>query len=390
MPNSKAKSFRLLYIISFLSFLFMLGLGIALPSLPLAVLSAGGTSFEASLVISVWGITYVFLNIPLGMITDIIGPKKTVPLATLGNGLIALLYFFTRTYTFFILGRFLQGILEAMVWNGLFGLIAYIYENQKLKALGFLSGAMSLGFSIGPAFNSVISTFLDFKVTFIPYFLTSFISGIGFLLLMNKIQYYKIIKTDVKSLTKLAFRRTDILFVLALIIIVCFGFLDSILQSHYSLIINFWNVSSGTGSWLLSIYYLSVLISQISLKYTHSIAESKIFTPLSLFIAFILLGSHSLLRNSLYLLVLTWSYVGVTVGINSVKIQTMLADRLKTRSSTAMGIFYTSWGIGYVLGGPLSIYMLEYLLLLDFISILFLINTIISFILTIFFVKIRR
>lgn len=101
----------------------MLGFGIALASLPLAVEQLGYSPFYGGLVVSVWALTYVVTGVPAGAVLDSSNLKGAIPAAMAANGLIGLFFIFGRSLPFFLIGRLLQGIFESFVWTGINGLI---------------------------------------------------------------------------------------------------------------------------------------------------------------------------------------------------------------------------------------------------------------------------
>ncbi len=360
----------LLYIVSFLSCLFGLGLGIALPSLSPLTVALGGSELEAGLVIGIWGLTYVSLSIPAGIVADKIGAGRIAAIGMMGNSLTAAIYLVSVDPSTLVLGRLLQGVFESLIWSGIFGLIASIYYDKRIKALGFLSGTMLLGFSVGPAIGGLMSASLGLRSTFIPYMLLSVLSGLGLSFISRRIKLPS--KEKVTSRFDLGVLDIVVFLVILpyLLIVFTFGVFDSVLQTFYPKIVGRWG-SEEVGGLLLTAYYLSILTSQLSLRYTARVVEHRFYTPLSFLSSLLLVKAFLSIpfRNPTTLLSV-WIYIGFVIGTNVVKIQAFLSGKFRSRSSTAMGMYNTSWGLGYILGAPIAALVSSYVNIFVFIQVL--------------------
>jgi DHA1 family multidrug resistance protein-like MFS transporter len=344
----------LLYGLSFVSFLFMLGFGIALPSLPVAVEHLGYSELDAGLVISIWALAYVATGVPAGALLDAHDLKAIIPATMAGNGLVGLAFVFGASLPPFIMGRLVQGILESFVWTGIFGLVSFKYAHLRASALGILSGFSSLGFSIGPLLNSVFLASAPVRVGLVPFVVTSLASAILTALLFRSRRVYYVggerkplsIRDTIRSLNSVA--------IVTLVMMIILGGFDAIVQAQNLDILASSGLSAALSGVLLSSYYVSTLANRSLLTYTHRFVERASYPALSFLGALLVLLAGNIFVRTSYTLALQWIVLGTLLGVNWISSQALIAQIVGEKApSTAMGIYSLSWGSGYLIMPPL-------------------------------------
>ncbi len=335
------------------SFTFMLGLGAAVPNVSLLVRELGGSDVEAGLGVSAWGLTYVLFSVPAGVLADRYGARKLASIGMALNAAIALLLYSSTSVGQVVAARLAQGAFEALIWSSIFGMVAKAYPTSRVRALGLLSSSLTLGFSIGPSLGSAIAAALGVRYAFIPYAASSAASSALVYLLAPPIRGGE--KLEFKGLRE----KVSPIILPALALGASFGSLESSLQSHYPLIAPQYGVPLSLAGALISTYYLSMLASQASLRYTSPLVEKRIFPPASFATALLAAAAVSWLKGWPAPLFALAALLGATVGANAVRVQSSLAKRLSPHESTAMGVYCASWGFGYLVGAPLAAVAME-------------------------------
>jgi predicted MFS family arabinose efflux permease len=344
----------LLYGLSFTSFLFMLGFGIALPSLPVAVEKLGYSELDAGVVISIWALTYVATGIPAGALLDRHNLKALIPIAMAGNGLTGLAFLFGTSLPAFLIGRLVQGVFESFVWTGIYGLVSFKFARSRTSALGILSGISSLGFSIGPLLNGMFLASAPARAGLVPFVVTSFASAALTALLFRSRRVYYVeedrrpagIMSAIKSLRSVA--------IVTIIMMIILGGFDAIVQADNIDILANSHLSAALSGLLLSSYYVSTLVNKSLLTYTHRFVEHPFYPALSFLGALLVLLAGNMITQTSYTLAMQWIVLGAILGVNSVSFQTLIAQTVGDKApSTAMGIYSLSWGSGYLIMPPL-------------------------------------
>jgi len=353
-PQTEETDRPLLYGLSFVSFLFMLGLGIALPSLPASVEGLGYSQLDVGLVISVWALAYVAMGIPAGAALDRYDLKILIPAAMACNSFVGLAYLFGASFPDFIIGRLVQGVLESFVWTGIFGLVSFKFAHSRASALGMLSGFSSLGFSIGPILNTVFLASAPTRVGFVPFVVTSFASAVlTAVLFRSRRVYYVGVQRKSMSIIS-AMRSLNSVALVALFMMIILGGFDAVVQAHNIDILVGSGFSASLAGLLLSSYYISGLASKCLLTYTHRLAERALYPALSFLGAFLVLLAGNMVARTSFSLALQWIAIGAILGVNWISFQALIGRTIGEKApSVAMGIYSLSWGSGFLTMPPL-------------------------------------
>ena len=346
-----------LYSVALASFIFMLGLGASLLVLPLVIREVGGGDLSVSAVYSAWGLSYLLFNAPMGFLADRVGARKTASFALIVNAVVGLAYYLSQSPEAYMVLRFAQGVAEAVVWSSLYGYVASSFEERRLEALGTLSGSLSLGFSLGPAVGSALMYHVGRRALFLLFALSSLASSAIVYLLVeasggaSSHSYSHGLARALKSL--------DTPSLLALAFAYTVGAWESSLQSFYTSLLQAYGLPEEFGGHVLSAYYTSMLAGQYSLRLISGLVKRREFPPLSFLIVLLMLVLTLNTRPQPYLLLAPWAALGFVTGVNTARVQSFLAGKIKRLPSTAMGLVNAAWGLGYTLGSPIYALALE-------------------------------
>jgi MFS family permease len=344
-------------VLSAIAFLFMSGFGMALPSLPQAILKLGYTEVEAGLVISSWAVTYVLFSMVAGPIAERVGVSYALSLGLGGNSIIALIYILAKAFPFFIIGRLLQGIFESLIWVSIYGLVAYLFPQAKVRSLAIISASSTLGFSFGLFVNGPIMSTFDVWWTFLPYMILSTVCAV---IAYIKVHPYNL-KTIEGSRIEIPLKLLkEINLAVALIIAMAFlvGCFDGVFQTNSDKVAVLSGLPSALGGFYLSIYYASSLLSQYTLALLRKEINSPAYTVLTFTIVSILFYSNVITTFQYPISLLTWMVIGAVIGTNVIIFMANISGALKSKS-TAMGLYQASWGLGYMLAPPLAGFVIK-------------------------------
>ena len=144
-------------VLFFTLFIDMVGFGIIIPILPRYAEHFGVTSLQLGIIVSVYSLAQ-FVMLPIwGKLADRMGRRPVLLLSVLGTAVGYLVMGFSRTVSFMILARMIDGGA-----GGNMGIAqAYISDittlEERSKAMGFLGAAYGFGFIIGPALGGFFS-----------------------------------------------------------------------------------------------------------------------------------------------------------------------------------------------------------------------------------------
>ncbi|MEM2373734.1 MAG: MFS transporter [Thermoproteota archaeon] len=342
---------------SIIAFLFMCGFGIALPSLPLAILNLGYTEVEAGLVISSWAITYVIFSVIAGLLAERIGVSYALSFGLAGNSIIALIYIITNTLPYFILGRMLQGIFESLIWVSIYGSVAYLFPQAKVKSLGIVSASSTLGFSFGLFLNGPLMSTFDLKFTFLPYLFISFLCAIIAYLKVSQFNLKMTSETRIENPLK-SLKEINLSAVLIMAMAFFLGCFDGVFQANSDKVAELSGLPSTFGGLFLSTYYISSLLSQYMLAMFRREITNPSYTSFTFTLVSILFCSSAIVSIQYPFSLLIWVTLGIVIGTNVIVFMSHISGYLKSKS-TAMGLYQASWGFGYMLAPPLAGFILR-------------------------------
>ncbi len=343
------------YFLAVSSFFYMTGIGASLAVFPLAIRSVGGSDLEVSVTIGIWALVYLLANIPAGLVSDKLGPSVTVPLSFILNVPLGLLFYFGKSTPFYLAGRALEGILEALIWTGIFGFTAKKFSGLKLKSFGLLYGAMSLGFSIGPSLSVYVSTVFGIYSPFLILSAVSILASIFSALSFKGIDKFKLSEKERLPIDKLLAAIKEPVVIAYVLIAYIIGTFESTFVSFSPELVVSIGFASTMAGLLLTLYYSSGLVGQFSLNFIDKIVDKRAF-PITSYIIALTVFTLTLISSNTVFLVLFIALAGFFNGLNTSRLQSKLSSRLRELESTAIGLGNTGWAIGY--SGGATVYTL--------------------------------
>jgi MFS family permease len=132
-----------------------LGFGLVLPGMPFVAENLGASPTLATFILGLYAPGQLLSTIVWGRLSDRFGRKPVLVLTNAGTAIAYLLMAFAPNLWVLAAGRALSGLM-----GGLAPAMAYVADvtppERRAEGLGWVGGAMSLGFVIGPALGGVL------------------------------------------------------------------------------------------------------------------------------------------------------------------------------------------------------------------------------------------
>ena len=138
--------------ITLATFTDLVAYSIAVPVLPDYVTRFDASPTTLGLLFGSFGVTLLAVSIPMGAMSDRIGRKRPMVLATVILALSTLWFGFADSLPMLFGARMLQGVADGMTWVVGFALIADLYgPEDRGRIMGLVMSATSLGIIVGPS-----------------------------------------------------------------------------------------------------------------------------------------------------------------------------------------------------------------------------------------------
>ena len=138
--------------ITLATFTDLVAYSIAVPVLPDYVTRFDASPATLGLLFGSFGVTLLAVSIPMGAMSDRIGRKRPMVLATVILALSTLWFGFADSLPMLFGARMLQGAADGMTWVVGFALIADLYgPEDRGRIMGLVMSATSLGIIVGPS-----------------------------------------------------------------------------------------------------------------------------------------------------------------------------------------------------------------------------------------------
>ena len=141
---------RCLIVVSLAASLLMIGVGMIVALLPQRVLALSGSMQEVGHLASVFALSYLMLQLPIGRLADRFGAKPFLLLGYALCCLSGLVFSQAQSVEPLLLGRAIQGAGEAPIWALGPALLALAYPKAKGRAIGIYNAAIHAGLTLGP------------------------------------------------------------------------------------------------------------------------------------------------------------------------------------------------------------------------------------------------
>lgn len=139
-------------------FIAFLGIGLVIPVLPTIMNELGITGAVVGYMVAAFAITQLIVSPIAGRMVDRFGRKIMIVLGLFIFGLSEFLFGLGKTIEILFISRMLGGVSAAFIMPAVTAFIADITTmDQRPKALGFMSAAISTGFIVGPGIGGFLA-----------------------------------------------------------------------------------------------------------------------------------------------------------------------------------------------------------------------------------------
>ena len=178
---SKQQNVTLAILLSNL-FIAFLGIGLVIPVLPTLMNELNISGSVVGFMVAAFAITQLIVSPIAGKLVDRIGRKVMIVAGLFIFGLSELLFGLGRTVEILFISRMLGGVSAAFIMPAVTAYIADITTlQQRPKALGYMSAAISTGFIIGPGLGGFLAEY----GTRIPFYAAGILGFIAALLSLS-------------------------------------------------------------------------------------------------------------------------------------------------------------------------------------------------------------
>jgi len=333
----------------------MVGVGMIVALLPQRVYDATGTLESVSLIASVFAVTYLLTQLPVGFLSDRVGAKLFLVAGFTLCGVAGLVYFFIDSAVAILAGRMIQGVGEAPVWALGPAILASARAHEKGRAIGIYNASIHAGLMAGPVAGWLIAPSGQSQLPFLAFAALSFFGAALIALFLHNAPR----RDDRMAVSRpgilhfcAMLRHRDVATILAGIVLygACYGAFVSVLPISLVRVNGF---DAAAISILFVVFYASISASQL------------VAGPLS-----DRLGRHRFMAGGLLLAASgfatfpftpgAWAYMPLTLasfGLGAFCVASLselnnwVSPELRGSIS---GSYYFAWALGYILG-PLGI-----------------------------------
>jgi len=341
-----------LFVLSLSATLLMLGVGMIVALLPQRVHAMTGSLESVGLVASIFAFAYLLAQLPVGVLSDRLGPKRFLVIGHLLCALSGIVFFSTETASGIFLGRAVQGLGEAPIWALGPAILSLAYPTAKGRVIGIYNAAIHAGLTAGPLLGLLIAPDGQGRVPFMAFALLCFMAGLCVLVFLRPASGSLGHTTlTIRQFLNLLHRgRTVVLLLGVLLYGAGYGVFLTVLPVSLA-------ASHGFGATAISLlfvlFYAAISLSQIVAGTISDRIGRKGFLVWGMVLAAAGLAVFPLFPG-------LWTYV--PLGIASIGLGTFCVASIAELNENApdilkgaiSGSYYFFWGAGYVLG-PLAI-----------------------------------
>lgn len=159
-------------------FLVFLGVGLVIPVIPQIKETMNFSGATMGMMVSIYAIAQLLASPLTGILSDKVGRKKIIAAGMIVFSISELIFGLAQTKNGFFFSRALGGFAAALVMPAVTAYVADITTiDERPKAMGLVSAAISGGFIIGPGVGGFIAYF-GIRA---PFFAASLVAFIGFI-----------------------------------------------------------------------------------------------------------------------------------------------------------------------------------------------------------------
>lgn len=313
------------------------------------------TDFEVSLYNSILYISYLIGGLITGILSDRIGKRKIF--VVIGSGA-NVLFFWVLTiitnYPLLLVFRFIQGAFTVLAWQIIMTLILDISSaTNRGKNMGLFGIFLTLAMGLGPVIGGVLAE----RGTFIPYYVSSALSGLVFVIALyilkdpitiKKNPSFKQILYGVKQHPKL-------------IIPGIFNFIDRLHMGFITFIVPFFllevlGLGESLRGMVLGLYALPLIVLSYPMgKLSDSLGRYKLLISGSLAYGIVLSVIGVLGEYGLAPLIVSFVILGIFASVTTPPSMALVGDIVKPENlAIGMGFFNFLGNIGIFFGPAIA------------------------------------
>ncbi|WP_144561280.1 MFS transporter [Bacillus mycoides] len=347
-----------------------LGNSMLIPILPTIEKKLHISSFQVSMIITIYSI-FAILLIPIaGYLSDRWGRKMVmVPsllIAAIGGGITGWVSWKVENpYVWILIGRAIQGIGAAGAMPVVIPCVGDLYKDEKQVSTGL--GIIETSNTFGKVLSPILGSALAAVVWFLPFWAIPVLCAVAIILLLllvkvkkqeNQAPPFKEFIQSIGSTFREKGRWLVAIFALgAIIMLILFGilfYLSTILESKYNI----------HGIWKGCILAIPLLVLSIgSYMAGKKIGDNQVVMKKCIYIGFTLAAVSVILPlflKGIYLLVFCFVIMGVGIGIALPCLDALITQAIEKEQRGTVTSFYSSMRfMGVAVGPPLYSYFMK-------------------------------
>ncbi|MCI0764241.1 MFS transporter [Bacillus sp. TL12] len=347
-----------------------LGNSMLIPILPTIEKKLHISSFQASMIITIYSILAILLIPIAGYLSDRWGRKMVmIPsllIAAIGGGITGWVSWKVENpYVWILIGRAIQGIGAAGAMPVVIPCVGDLYKDEKQVSTGL--GIIETSNTFGKVLSPILGSALAAVVWFLPFWAIPALCAVAIVLLLLLVKAKKQekqappFKEFIQSIG-LTFREKGrwliAIFILgAIIMLILFGilfYLSTILESKYNI----------HGIWKGCILAIPLLVLSIgSYRAGKKIGDNQVVMKKCIYIGFTLAAISVILPlflKGIYLLLFCLVIMGVGIGIALPCLDALITQGIEKEQRGTVTSFYSSMRfIGVAAGPPLYSYFMK-------------------------------
>ncbi len=220
-------------------FIAFLGIGLVIPVLPRLMNELNISGQVVGYLTAAFALTQLIFSPFAGKAVDRFGRKIMIVIGLIIFGLSELLFGFGKTIDVLFISRILGGLSAAFIMPAVTAFIADITtEDNRPKALGYMSAAISTGFIIGPGIGGFLAE-IGTRVPFYSAGVLGLVAAVGSMILLREPERPIIPVTEDETEGKSSFRKLLMpMFFIAFAVIFISSFGLAAFESFFSLYVD--------------------------------------------------------------------------------------------------------------------------------------------------------
>ncbi|MGY3703861.1 MFS transporter [Vagococcus martis] len=331
-------------------FLVFLGAGLVIPVMPMLKEDMHLSGSTMGLMISVFAVLQLIVSPIAGSLSDKVGRKLIIAIGMLIFAISELIFGLGQVVSWLYVSRGLGGIAAALIMPSVTAYVADVTTfDERPKAMGLVSAAISGGFIIGPGVGGFLAHF-GMRV---PFFAAAFLAFVGFIMtmLILKEPEKQLVHGQVAEKGSVMDILKDPIFTFPFVVILISSFGLQSFESIYSIMatINF-NFSTSEIAAIITVSGVLALICQVVFfdGIIKRIGEVGLIR-VSFFASAIFVGVIAF-TDSKWVVVLSTFVVFLAFDLLRPGITTYLSKHAGDRQGTVNGLNSTFTSFGNILG----------------------------------------